>query len=193
MRREGKALGCPDAGHLCEPGFTHKLLIIQFFHSLASFGSLVKKARVQLKCRILATQGRETVRHGCRTRLSPAGKVATPGRAAASCIDFIAGFRFIPKKCIRKLYTTNTISLSAYALSCDQTHKVIYGNAKRSNCQSNSGGVPPAARNLNEGLKAERPHRRGPQPTETGGDRLVPGAFPATIEAARVRLPCADR
>jgi hypothetical protein len=45
---------------------------------------------------------------------------------------------------------------------------------------------------INEQLKAERPHRGGPQPIETVVDRWELGAFAATTEAARVSVPSAD-
>jgi hypothetical protein len=43
-------------------------------------------------------------------------KLATPGRAAAWWIDFIAGFRFIPEKYIRKLYIADTSLISRIAV-----------------------------------------------------------------------------
>ena len=45
---------------------------------------------------------------------------------------------------------------------------------------------------LDEQLKAERPHRGGRQPIETAVARWGLGAFAATSEAARVRVPSAD-
>src|SRR3984893_18616164 len=55
------------------------------------------------------------------------------------------------------------------------------------------GGDPqPRWKTVSEQLKAERPHRGGPQPIETGGARWGVGAFAATTEAARVSVPSAD-
>jgi hypothetical protein len=53
-----------------------------------------------------------------------------------------------------------------------------------------SGPTPYAT--INEQLKAERPHRGGPRPIETGGARWGLEAFAAKTEAARVRVPSAD-
>src|ERR1700730_16452434 len=50
------------------------------------------------------------------------------------------------------------------------------------------GGDPQPRSRVNEQLKAERPHRGGPRPIETGGARWGLGAFAATTEAARVRV-----